>query len=213
MDARPQPDSREMRTLDGDDLDRFLGVIRGDRLEAMWVTAVREGPRQGELLAMHWQDVDLDAGTMSVTGSLQANQIIGTPKSRRGRRLLALFPETIVSLREHRARQAEERLSAGNQWADLDLVFCTEFGTYLNPATLTRALHRILRKAGLPDLRFHDLRHTAATSWLRDGLHPKIASDRLGHASVAITFDLYSHVSPGLQREAIEQITRRRTAR
>jgi integrase len=98
-------------------------------------------------------------------------------------------------------------------WQDGDLVFPNEFGAYLSTTTLTRNLDGILRRTGLPDVRFHDLRHSAATDWLKNGMHPKVASERLGHASVGITLDLYSHVTPTMQREAVAEITRKRIAR
>jgi integrase len=216
-DARPQVDHTEMKVLADADFDRFLEAVKGERLEALYIAAVKEGLRQGEILGLHWRDVDLDGGTLAVTGSLQgarrSNLTIGEPKSRHSRRSLALFPETVDALRAHRGRQLEERLVVGSMWVDQDLVFPNRFGGYLSTTTLTRDLDSILRRAGLPDIRFHDLRHSAATNWLAHGLHPKIASERLGHASVGITLDLYSHVTPTMQREAVEEITRKRAAR
>ena len=216
-DARPQVDHTEMKVLADADYDRFLEVVRGERLEALFVVAVREGPRQGEILGLHWRDVDLDGGSLAVTGSLQgarrSSLTIGEPKSRRSRRRLALFPETVEALRGHRARQIQERLRAGSMWVEQDLVFPNEFGGFLSTTTLTRALDGLLRRAGLPDVRFHDLRHSAATDWLKNGMHPKVASERLGHASVGITLDLYSHVTPTMQQDAVEEVGRKRSAR
>lgn len=216
-DARPQPEHVEMRVLADADYDRFLEAIRGERLEALYVVAAREGLRQGEILGLRWRDVDLDRGALAVTGSLQgtrrADLTIGAPKSRKSRRNLALFPETVDALRAHRTRQLAERLRAGSMWVDGDLVFPNEFGGYLRASQLSHALDGILRRAALPDVRFHDLRHSAATDWLKNGMHPKVASERLGHASVGITLDLYSHVTPTMQREAVEEITRKRSAR
>ncbi len=217
QDARPVVDHREMRVIADANYERFLEAIRGERLEALYVVAAREGLRQGEILGLRWQDVDLDGGTLAVTGSLQGARrsalTIGEPKSRHSRRSMALFPETVEALREHRTRQLEERLRAGSMWGDGDLVFPNDFGAYLSTTTLTRNLDGILRRAGLPDVRFHDLRHSAATDWLKNGMHPKVASERLGHASVGITLDLYSHVTPTMQREAVAEITRKRIAR
>jgi integrase len=216
-DARPVINHHEMLVLADADYDRFLEVIRGQRLEALFVVAIREGLREGEILGLHWRDVDLDNGTLAVTGSLQGRRrsllSIGEPKSRKSRRSLALFPETVEALREHRARQLEERLLVGSMWQDQDLVFPNEFDGFLSITTLSRNLDGLLRIAGLPDVRFHDLRHSAATDWLKHGMHPKVASERLGHASVAITLDLYSHVTPGMQREAVDAITRKRSER
>jgi integrase len=214
---RPKVDRHEMHVLADDDFDRFLTAIRGDRLEALFVVAIREGIRQGEILALHWRDVDLDAGTIAVTGSLPQvggpDRSVTSPKSRQSRRSVALFPETVEALRDHRARQLQERLLVGSMWQDADLVFCTEFGGFLSPQVLRDRLKAILDRAGLPRIRFHDLRHSAATNWLKGDMHPKVASERLGHASVAITLDLYSHVTLGMQREAVAAITRKRSGR
>ncbi len=216
-DARPAMARTEMRVLADADYDRFVEAVRGDRLEALLVLAIREGLRQGEILGLRWRDVDLERGMLSVTGSLQgalrSKLTIGAPKSRRSRRNLVLFPETVEALRAHRARQVQDRLRAGSMWVEQDLVFPNEFGRYLSTTTLTRALDGLLRRAALPDVRFHDLRHSAATDWLKNGMHPKVASERLGHASVGITLDLYSHVTPTMQREAVEEIARRRMGR
>jgi integrase len=215
-DERPVVDHHEMRVLADDHFDRFLEVIRGDRLEALFVVAIREGLRQGEILALHWKDVDVDNGALAVVGSLQGPRsklVVGDPKTRKSRRRLELFPETVEALREHRARQREERLLVGTMWEDNDLVFPNEFGGFLRGEAVRVRLHTLLRHAGLPDVRFHDLRHSAATDWLKHGMHQKVASDRLGHASVAITLDLYSHVTATMQREAVDAITRKRSER
>jgi integrase len=216
-DDRPTVNHVEMTVLADADYDSFLAAVRGERLEALYVVAIREGLRQGEILGLHWRNVDLDGGALAVTGSLQgarrSSLTIGEPKSRKSVRALALFPETVEALREHRSRQEQERRRAGSMWADGDLVFPNEFGAYLSTTTLTRNLDGLLRRAGLPDVRFHDLRHSAATDWLRNGMHPKVASERLGHASVGITLDLYSHVTPTMQREAVAEITRKRSVR
>jgi integrase len=211
-DNRPKVLHHEMMVLADADFDRFLEVIRGDRLEALFVVAIREGLRQGEILGLRWRDIDLDRGTIMVSGSLQGS-IIGEPKTRKSRRSVTLFPETVTALREHRPRQFQERQRVGSMWMDGDLVFCNEFGGFLSLQKVRDVFHAILRKAGLPDVRFHDLRHSAATDWLKADMHPKIASERLGHASVAITLDLYSHVTQKMQREAVAAITRKRSAK
>lgn len=216
-DSRPSINRTEMHLLADENYDRFLEAVRGHRLEALFVVAIREGLRQGELLALRWCDVDLDNGTVAITGSLQATLrsglTIGDPTSRKARRSVTLFPGTIAALREHRAHQLSERRRAGSRWADRDLVFCTEIGGFLRRGPLTRMLDTVLRSAGLPDVRFQDLRHSAATDWLAHGMHPKVAAERLGHASVGITLDLYSHVTPTLQREAVAEVTRKRSER
>jgi integrase len=209
---RPKVEHHEMRVLADRDFDRFLAGIRGDRLEALFVVAIREGLRQGEILGLHWREVDLDDATLSVIGSLQLGKI-GQPKTKRSRRAVTLFPETVDALREHRARQLAERLLVGSMWQDQDLAFPNEFGAFLSPQKVRERLDALLKHAGLPHVRFHDLRHSAATDWLKHGMHPKVASERLGHASVAITLDLYSHVTATMQREAVDAITRKRSGR
>lgn len=207
----PAVANRDMAVLTGQQPARLLGVLEGERLAALFVVALSAGLGQGELLGLRWKDVDLDRGVLAVTGSLQGTTrgtlAIGTPKNLRSR-AVALGPQAADALREQRARQLDERLRAGSLWTHLDLVFPNEFGGYLSTTTLTRTLDRILKQAGLPDIRFHDLRHSAATLMLSHGVHPKVVSEMLGHSSVGITLDLYSHVTPTLQREAAERIGR-----
>ncbi len=208
--SRPKVRSREMTTIaDGNQPVRFLAAARGERLEALLVLAVTSGMRQGELRALRWKDVDLDRGVLAVTGTVtgmaRAAMTIGTPKSGKSRSV-ALGPLTVAALREHRRRQAEEQLLVGTEWRDRGLVFCTEFGDFLPTNTMVLLLHRVLARAGLPGVRFHDLRHTAATLMLSSGVHPKIVSEMLGHSTTAITLDLYSHVSPHMQQTAAATI-------
>ena len=174
------------------------------------MVALTTGLRQGELRALRWKDVDLDRGVLAVRGSLmgtaRATMTIGTPKNGKARSV-ELGSIAVASLRDHRARQAEERKVVPLR-GDLGLVFCTEWGEYLPTNTIVLALHRVLSRAGLPVIRFHDLRHTAATLMLSQGVHPKMASEMLGHSTVAITLDLYSHITPTMQRQAADAIDR-----
>jgi integrase len=212
-DERPAVNDHEMSVLADEDFDRFLDAIHGDRLEALFVVAIREGLRQGEILGLRWQDVDLERGTITVTKSLQ-DETVGKPKTKKSRRTVVLLPETADALGGHRTRQLQERLLVGSMWQqDGDLVFPNEFGAFQSPQRLRDRLKAILERAGLPQIRFHDLRHSAATNWLKGDMHAKVASERLGHASVAITLDLYSHVTLGMQREAVAAITRKRSAK
>ncbi|HEY8684135.1 MAG TPA: site-specific integrase [Chloroflexota bacterium] len=209
---RPKVARHEMATIaDEDKPQRFVAAARGDRLGALLVVAISTGIRQGELRALRWKDVDLDGSQLSVTGSLSGTKrsdfVIGTPKSGKGRSL-ALGPIAVSVLRDHRHRQAEAQLLLGAEWQARDLVFPNEFGDYLSPTTMNRALQRVLERAGLPRIRFHDLRRTAATIMLSNGAHPKIVSEMLGHSTIAITLDLYSHVTPNMQREAAAAMDR-----
>jgi integrase len=207
---RPKVRHVEMHTIAaGDQPRRFLEAAKCDRLEALLVVAITTGMRRGELLALRWKDVDLDRGVLGVTGSLQGASRptlnIATPKSGKSRSV-ALGTVAVAALREHRKRQVQEQLLVGSEWRDLGLVFSTEFGDFLSPTTLRLALRRTLTRAGLPTIRFHDLRHSAATLMLSRGVHPKMASEMLGHSTIAITLDLYSHVTANMQRQAADAI-------
>jgi integrase len=207
---RPKVRRVEMNTIaDGDQPRRFLEAAKRERLEALLVLAITTGMRRGELLALRWKDVDLDRGVLAVTGSLQGESrptlSIATPKSGKSR-TVALGTVAVTALREHRKRQVQDQLLVGSEWCDLGLVFSTAFGDFLSPTTLRLALRRTLTRASLPTIRFHDLRHSAATLMLSRGVHPKMASEMLGHSTIAITLDLYSHVTANMQRQAADAI-------
>jgi integrase len=200
-----------MRTLTVEQVRALLRAAQDDRLEALYVLAVTTGMRRGELLGLRWSEVDIPGGALAVTGSLQRVTGKGLvrvePKTGRSRRRILLTPTAIAALRRHQGAQAAERLAAADWWQDQGLVFCSELGTPLEPGNmLRRSFHPLLHRAGLPWIRFHDLRHTAATVMLGRGVHPKIASEMLGHATVGITLDTYSHVTETMQRVATEEI-------
>jgi integrase len=158
-------------------------------------------------LGLRWHDVDLDGAGVEVRGILQrvpSGFIIAEPKTAKSRRRVGLTDDAIVALRQHRARQSEDRLRLGPAWENsLDLVFTDESGKPIDATKFLRnSFAPLLKRAGLPPMRFHDLRHTAATLLLGRGIHPKIVSEMLGHSQIAITLDLYSHVTPTMQREA-----------
>jgi integrase len=202
----PAVDAHEMTTLDERELARFLEAAIGERFEALFITAVTTGMRQGELLALRWRDVDLERGQVAVTRSLQWTKqgpLFTAPKTQKSRRNVELTKSAIAALRRHRTRQIEQRLAVGDAWQDLDLVFPNEIGKPMDASNLSeRDLRRVLERAALRRIRFHDLRHTAATILLGRGVHPKLVSEMLGHADVRITLDLYSHVTPTMHREA-----------
>ncbi|MHB8312386.1 MAG: tyrosine-type recombinase/integrase [Candidatus Dormibacteria bacterium] len=204
--AAPRMAEHQMQTLSGEQARAFLEGAQEDRFESLYVLAISTGMRQGELLALHWQDVDLAGGSLSVTGTLQRGKgtlTIAEPKTLRSRRKIALAPQAVEALRRHRQAQIAERLAAGPLWQDLDLVFASEGGAPVNRDRLiARSFNPLLAQAGLPRIRFHDLRHTAATLLLAQGVHPKIAQEMLGHANIAVTLDRYSHVSQDMQQDA-----------
>jgi integrase len=133
---------------------------------------------------------------------VDGERVWSSPKTSRSRRSMSLDAETVAVLRAHRAGQAQEKLAAGPAWVDDDLVFCNELGEPLHPDRFTRAFGAAVRRSGVRTIRLHDLRHTWATLALRAGIHPKVVSERLGHATTSITLDIYSHVQPELDAEA-----------
>ena len=168
----------------------------------------RTGCRRGECLGLRWSDVDLENGTASIVQTLQRVRKQGLvflpPKSAKSRRAISLDAETVRSLREHRGKQVLLKVELGDAWGDHGLVFPGALGQPLDPATLTRNFKKLAGRVGMSHVRLHDLRHFHATMLLKSGTHLKVVQERLGHASIAITADTYSHVAPGLQKAAAE---------
>jgi integrase len=200
----------EMKTWSSAEARAFLAAADGDELEALWRLAITTGMRRGELLGLKWADVDFDAHALSVRRSLSrgasSRLIEREPKTQAGRRRIALSSETVESLRRHRVRQIEYRLSIGIAYEDHDLLFVNPFGRYIHPNTLSTAFARLTREANVPRIRFHDLRHTSATLLLAEGIHPKIVQERLGHSDIAMTLNRYSHVTPHMQSAAADAL-------
>jgi integrase len=174
------------------------------------VLLVTVGLRSGEGIGLQWSDVDVERGTITVRRSLQRQREAGItfvdPKTKTSRRNIHLPEGTAEAVRRHRQRQVAQRLLAGASWQDQDLVFCRWDGGPLEPSGVAQRFHRLLRKAGLPDIRVHDQRHTAATLHLSKGTHPKIVQEMLGHSTIALTLDVYSHVTPSLHAEAAKKM-------
>jgi integrase len=197
-----------MRPLSEAEARTFLDAARGagDRFEALYVLAVTTGLRRGELLGLRWDDADLDRGTLRVGRALVrvgGRHVIGETKTRRGRRRINLTPRTVAALKAHRKRQLEQRVRLAGFYEDHGLIFSSENGTPLNPENLVkRSFKPLLKKAGLPEIRFHDLRHTCATLLLGRSVHPKIVQELLGHATIAMTLDTYSHYLPSMGDQA-----------
>jgi integrase len=200
----PRPRRPEPRVVDPALASRILEAVRGTALELPATFALATGMRRGEILALRWRDLDGAYTVAQVRRSLQVTAeglTFEEPKTRRSRRAVALPGMLRPYLVSHRADQARRR-SACPDWSDLDLLIDEGDGSPLHPDTLSSGWFRFLKSSGLPHVRFHDLRHGHATLLLMAGTHPKVVSERLGHASIATTFDIYSHVIPSMQTEA-----------
>ncbi len=204
----PRIEKRETRALSLEQALRLLETARGHRMEALFVLALVTGMRRGEIVALKWSDVNLTEGVISVQRSLvelKGGIIESKPKSSRGYRSIILPPFALEALKKHRERQQLMRREA-LQWQENDYVFCTSHGTPFAAANLRTAFKALLAKAELPDIRFHDLRHSVATLLLELGTHPKIVQELLGHENIGMTMDIYSHVMPTMQKEAMARL-------
>ncbi len=202
----PRVPRREMKALSPDQARDVLRAAEDDPLEALYRLAISAGLRQGELLALRWPDLDLDRGAVRVVATLEQRRgqvpVLAQPKSDRSRRQVDVGPATVEALRAHKARAIREALAAGRAYDRAGFVFSRPDGRPLSMSIIGKDWTRLNARAGAPPVRFHDLRHTAATLLLSRGVHPKIVSELLGHSSVSITLDTYSHVVPSMQREA-----------
>ena len=205
----PRASRVDVRVFTPEEARKFLAEAESDRLGAIFSVALAVGLRLGEALGLRWIDVDLERSQLHVRQALQ--RIDGElrfvePQSEQSRRTVALPDLVATILKRHRTRQLEERLKAGSRWKDQGLVFTTTIGTPLDERNVRRAFCSILRRAELPTIRIHDLRHTCASLLLVQGVHPRIVMETLGHSQISLTMDTYSHVLPALQQEAARQI-------
>jgi integrase len=199
----------EMKTWTPEQLRAFFEGIADHRLAAAYVLAATTGMRRGEVLGVRWRDVDFAARRLHVQQtvlSVEYKLTIGRPKTVRGERKIALDPETIRILTEHRAAQHRERALLGDGYIDNGLVFAREDGNPIHPDYFSQTFNRTVRRLKLPRIRLHDLRHTHATLGLAAGVHVKVMSDRLGHATTAFTQDVYIHAIPAVEDDAADQI-------
>ena len=207
----PKRTTPEMRTLNADEATALLEAAKDDPLEAFYTVALTCGLRLGELQALRWKDVDLQRRRLRVTATYQGMQdgapVFSEPKTARSKREVHLSLMAVGALKQHRVRQLERRLLG--LWEDHGLVFATAFGRPLDGNNIrTRSFSRLLKRAGLPPMRFHSLRHTAATLLMAEGVNIKVASEILGHADITTTLRIYSHVLPSMQEQAADAMDR-----
>jgi integrase len=203
---RPTRSKTEMRVWSSAQLDQFLSSVQHEATFPLWRLAATTGMRRGELLGLSWGDVDLDRARLTVRRQLiriGRRTGFGRPKTEAGRRCISLDPTTVEVLRRHRDGHAVTRRAAGfSHSAEPDLVFCRPDGNGRDPDVVSHQFADLIRLAGLPKIRLHDLRHTHATLALQAGVHAKVVQERRGHASVKVTLDTYSHVMPPMHQEA-----------
>jgi len=201
-----KPAGSEMKVWTDQQVNQFLQAARGSKYYPAYYLAVSTGMRIGEILGLKWSDVDFDQGVISIRRILQRTseglKLVDQTKTTKSRRLINISPSTVEVLKKHRIKQKEEMIKYN--YRNADLVFTTRSGKPVEPRTFREYFATIVKKAGLPRIRFHDLRHTHATLLLQQGVHPKIVSERLGHTSISMTLDIYSHVIPSMQKEAAE---------
>lgn len=207
---KPKAIKNEMKILDENQVKSLLFAAKGKRLEALFKLAVTTGLREGEILGLKWSDLNWDTHQVNIQRQVQRVQksglVFSDPKTAAGRRMILLGPGTILSLKDHYKRQLFEREFMGNQWQDNDLIFPSTHGTPLDPSNLLGQFKELLREANIPNIRFHDLRHTAASLMLRQGISIKVVQERLGHSDAGMTLNVYSHTIPGMQKEAAEKM-------
>lgn len=202
----PRVESRDYTVLNREQAQALIASLDGHALEALVTVALATGMRRGELLCLKWSDVDLERGHIYVQRSLTFINGQGykevTPKTKSSKRHITLPRFAIETLKQHRTSQHITRIDA-QVWAELDLIFPAKAGKYIPTSTLQRTFRLLLERAGLPIMRFHDLRHTCATLLLSQGISPKVVQELLGHSSIKITMDRYGHVIPGMQETAM----------
>lgn len=205
----PRP---ELQYLNREQVQKLVADAPDDTAAALYAVAATCGLRRGELLGLRWSDLDFEKGQLTVQRTAHRIKgegfVFGEPKTRAGRRTIRAGAFALNALRKQRARQLEQRLYAGPAWEDTGLIFTSGLGTPLEPARVTRRFQETLKRAGLPSVRFHDLRHTAATLLIEQGVAIKAVQATLGHSTIATTMDVYSHVTPAMQDSVAEAMDR-----
>jgi integrase len=200
----------EAQPLTPEQAQRLLDAAKEHKLETLLVVAVITGMRRGELLGLHWQDIDFDEKCLYVRRSVvrvgKLGLIESEPKTRLSKRKIMLPTFVLDALKHYQEYQQVMREQAGTQWEEKGIVFCNARGGYLSESTLQGSFKRLLKRAGLPNIRLHDLRHGAASFLAMLGVHPKVVQEILGHSNIGMTMDVYSHLFPSMQQEAMEKL-------
>jgi integrase len=198
--------------MTSDEVGRFLSAVEGTRVSAIFAFALATGMRPQEYLALKWADIDMKKGTASVCRALVWRQEKGggwyfsEPKTSRSRRTMPLPSSMVRVLADHKRKQSAKRLRLGSEWQDHGLVFPTTIGTPFNISSLTNKYFKPATAELPPTYRLYDLRHTHATMLLSEGVNPKVVAERLGHSTIVLTLDTYSHVLPDMQKQAADCI-------
>jgi integrase len=204
----PKGERMEMSVWTAEEASTFLDTVADDRLAALWTVALHTGLRRGELAGLRWKDVDLDAATLTVAQQRTTadNQVVVMAPKAKSQRQLLLAPATVSALDAHRKCQRAERLALRPAWTNTGYVFVDEAGEPYHPQRLLKMFEQAIRRAGVPSIRLHDLRHTMATLALQAGVHPKVVQEQLGHSAINVTLDIYSHVPQAVRRESAATI-------
>lgn len=197
-----------MAIWDKDQVNQFLNVAKGNRYFIMYHLALMTGMRQGEILGLRWKDIDFTQNVIRISQTLShdGKRFLEGAKSKASIRTIALPETTIKVLCEHKEIIAMEKEDFGEGYCDYDLVVCTPIGSQLIPSNIRKAFNRLIEKAEVPKIRFHDMRHTHATLLLAQGINVKVISERLGHSNIKITLDTYSHILPSMQQEVAQKL-------
>ena len=208
--STPKAQQKQFRTWTAEQVARFLHETQEDRYYVAYVLGALGGLRLGEVLALRWSDVQWETHMLSIRHTIQRHTdrtwTLASPKTPKSRRTIPLTPRMEAALRDRKVKQDLERELAGDSWHEQDLVLCSMRGEILEHNTIGSRFRYLQAQLGMPKIRFHDLRHTCATLLLQAGVHPKIVQERLGHASITMTLDTYSHVIPGMQKEASDRL-------